>query len=514
MKFTLRTRLALMYGALVALTAVIFAVVAYYTVSNELYANLDASLSRAGTSLLAVIRKEQQSVNTPLAPVKRGREKRPFNVFEFLSRSSLRNFVGPIPVPAANSTADQDPVWSAVYEHMLLNSSSYMFQVVDPKGVLVWRSDNMLTDSMPTFESLESQGAPIVDDWIFTYYTLRGTRYRLVVTRTETAQIAAAYPAAEVDATLRSLFALMLYAIPFLILISVVVGWFLARGSLKPVDVITQSARRITAEHLSQRLPMPPTNDEIARLTQTLNDMIARLEASFTQIRQFTSDASHELKTPLAILMGELEIALRSKQTDDEVQATLHSCLEEVERLANVVQSLLDLSRAESGQELIEFKPLRFDLLTLDVCEDIAILAEPKNIEVTTSIDSDITVLGDKMRLHQLLLNVIENAVKYTMPNGKVSVQLFADGRNAVLCIMDTGIGIPGELQSKVFDRFFRVDKSRSQSVHGTGLGLSIVHWIVIAHKGSIAVDSKENVGTTFTISIPLYNDSAKDSTA
>lgn len=505
MKFTLRTRLALMYGALVALTAVIFAVVAYYTVSNELYANLDASLSRAGISLLAVIEKEQQAVNAPLAPVNRGKKRKAVDVFEFLSKSSLRNFVGPIQTAVGGTVPDEDPVWSAVYEHMLLNSSSYLIQVVDPKGVLVWRSDNMVADSMPTYELLLSQGANPVGNRIFTYYTLRGVRYRLVVTKTETAQIAAAYPAADVDATLRRLFSLMLYAIPFLIIISVVVGWFLARNSLRPVDIITQSARRITAEHLSQRLPMPVSNDEIARLTQTLNEMIARLEASFIQIRQFTSDASHELKTPLAILMGELEMALRTKMTSHEIQATLHSCLEEVERLANVVQSLLDLSRAESGQELIDRIPLRLDVVTLDVCEDIAILAEPKNIQVTTSIDNDISILGDKMRIHQLLLNVIENAVKYTHAEGKVEVQLFSENDKAVLRVSDTGIGIPEELQSKVFDRFFRADTSRSQTIYGTGLGLSIVHWIVMAHKGTIDLQSQPDVGSTFTISFPLY---------
>ncbi|MBP6510944.1 MAG: HAMP domain-containing protein, partial [Candidatus Kapabacteria bacterium] len=369
MKFTLRARLALMYGALVAVTLIAFAAIAYVTVSSELYQNLDASLSRAGSSLLAVLRKEQAQARKPLVPVKKTRRAtREKDLFSVLQQTSVRDFVGPV-ATTESAEAEQDPVWSAVYEHMLLNSSNYVMQVVDKKGAVAWRSDNLIADSLPPFQWFAEQGAPVVDDRIYTYYWLRGERYRLVLTRGDVADVTAAYPAAEVDITLRRLFSLMLYSLPVALILSVGMGWFIAGRSLRPVDVITRSARQITASNLGLRLPVPPSDDEIARLTETLNDMIARLETSFAQIRQFTSDASHELKTPLAILMGELEVALRRPMREDEYRATLASCLEEVERLTHVVQGLLELSRAETGQVTIDRAPIRFSALVADVCD-------------------------------------------------------------------------------------------------------------------------------------------------
>ncbi|MBK9183288.1 MAG: HAMP domain-containing protein [Ignavibacteria bacterium] len=504
MKFTLRARLALMYGALVAVTLIAFAAIAYVTVSSELYQNLDASLSRAGSSLLAVLRKEQAQARKPLVPVKKTRRAtREKDLFSVLQQTSVRDFVGPV-ATTESAEAEQDPVWSAVYEHMLLNSSNYVMQVVDKKGAVAWRSDNLIADSLPPFQWFAEQGAPVVDDRIYTYYWLRGERYRLVLTRGDVADVTAAYPAAEVDITLRRLFSLMLYSLPVALILSVGMGWFIAGRSLRPVDVITRSARQITASNLGLRLPVPPSDDEIARLTETLNDMIARLETSFAQIRQFTSDASHELKTPLAILMGELEVALRRPMREDEYRATLASCLEEVERLTQVVQGLLELSRAETGQVTIDRAPIRFSALVADVCDDVMLMAETKRIDVTTHIEPNISVTGDRVRLHQALLNVIENAVKYTPANGSVRVELgVVDGR-ARLVVADSGMGIPADQLPFIYDRFFRVDKARSKNIHGTGLGLSIVKWIVDAHDGTIEAMSAEGKGTTVIVTFPL----------
>lgn len=510
-KLSLRARLTFMYSALVALTLAAFAVVAYFTVSSELNENLDASLSRVAASLETVIRKEQQAAKRPLMPLRRDkRTKTPERTddFAFLNRVSARDVVGPV-LPPENETQLDDPVWSAVYEHMLLNSSNYLIQVNDRQGVIVWRSDNLQTDSLPLFSTFEQHGAKVVDDRIHTYYTLGGIRYRLVLYRGGAAEVAAAYPAGEVDATLRRLFSLMLYGMPVAMLLSSLAGWFLAQRSLRPVDEITLSARKITAKNLAQRLPMPPTNDEIARLTETLNEMIARLETSFTRIRQFTSDASHELKTPLAILMGELEIALRRPMTAHEYRETLESCLEEVERLTSLVQGLLDLSRADTGQVMVDRKPLRLSALVEDICDDVIILAEQKRIVLDQDIQPHVMVDGDRVRLHQALLNVIENAVKYTPDEGMVRVQLRKNDSDAVIIVADTGIGIPAGDTAFIFDRFYRVDKARSKSIQGTGLGLAIVKWIVDAHDGTIDVHSEEGRGTTFTISLPLRREEA-----
>lgn len=503
-RFTLRTRLALMYGALVALTTVLFAVIAYLTVSSELYRNLDTSLYRAGSSLLAVIRKEQQQVQKPLTPVRRGtRGSKQADIFEFLRRSSMRNFVGPVRVPDSVTEDAEDPVWSAVYEHVLLNSSTYVLQVVNKAGNIVWRSDNLLYDSLPRFSWFQNRGGNIQDDRILTNYTVQGTRYRLVVLNGDVAEVAAAYPVAEVDATLRRLFALMLYSIPAVIAFSVVVGRFLSGRSLKPVDTITRMAQRITAQRLSERLPVAGSNDEIARLSATFNDMIARLERSFEQVKQFTSDASHELKTPLAILMGELELALRKPLSEESVRATLESCLEEVERLNVVVQGLLEISYSESGQASMDSELCDMSQIVADVCTDMTLMAEQKHIDLRYIINNNLFVVGDKIRLHQVCLNVIENAVKYTGEGGWIKVILEENGGNIMLTVSDNGVGISQDQLPFIYDRFYRVDKARSKSIPGSGLGLSIVRWIVEAHKGTIEASSGEGRGTTFIITIP-----------
>lgn len=505
MKLTLRARLTLMYSGIVALTIASFAAVAYVTVSNQLKRSLDTSLARVATSLHAVIRREQRAMQRPLLPSRKERRRDTDgrgDALEFFVKRSLQELVGPI-LPS-DTVADADPVWAAVYEHMLINSSAYLIQVTDRSGRVVWKSDNLRRDSLPVVRTFERHGASFEDGRIFTNYTLGGIRYRMILSRGDVAEITTAYPASEVDATLRQLFAALLWSVPVSLAVSLVAGWYLARRSLKPVDDITTSARRITAQNLAQRLPTPTTNDEIARLTATLNEMIARLETSFERTRQFTSDASHELKTPLAILLGELEIALRRPLTSEEYRATIISCLEEVERLTAVVEGLLELSRADAGQVGRRFEQVRFSRLVEEICDDVQILADAKRITVITNVQPDIQLDGDPVRLHQALLNVIENAVKYTQEAGRVDVTMTADQRKVAVIVSDTGIGIDADDIPFIFDRFYRVDKARSQRVRGTGLGLAIAKWVVDAHDGTITVNSTPGMGSTFTITLPL----------
>ncbi|MFM8770506.1 MAG: ATP-binding protein [Candidatus Kapaibacterium sp.] len=499
-KLTLRVKLALLYGAIVALSLAGFAAIAYVTVSNELVRNLDASLERAGTSLLAVIRKEQMQARKPLTsmrPRKRSKKRESLRV-EFLDQPKVSDFVGP--VLNSESIAPEDPVWSAVYEHMLLNSSSTALQVSAEDGSVAWKSENLGVDSLPTYAMFHKAPSTSSSPAIFSHYWLRGERFRIVMITSEGTSVTAAYPLSELDQTLRRLFSLVLYALPAALVLSGILGWFIARRSLKPVDDITRSARTITASNLELRLPRSQNNDEIGRLIDTLNEMIARLEQSFAQIRQFTSDASHELKTPLAILMGELGVALRRPMSSEEYQATLASCLEEVERLTNVVQGLLELSRAETGQVTIERKPVGLSVLVGDICDDVLLMAESKHVGLTTDIASDVVVEGDRVRLHQAILNIIENAVKYTPEGGSVRVELLEIDGSARLLVSDTGIGIAEEDLPHIYDRFYRVDKARSQDIQGTGLGLAIVKWILDEHRATIDVVSGEGAGTTFKI--------------
>jgi signal transduction histidine kinase len=189
---------------------------------------------------------------------------------------------------------------------------------------------------------------------------------------------------------------------------------------------------------------------------------------------------------------------------EDEYRATLASCLEEVERLTHVVQGLLDLSRAESGQVTIERAPVRLSTLVADVCDDVMVVAASKRIDVHTTIEPNIMISGDRVRLHQALLNIIENAVKYTPEDGSVRVELAVHSGRARIVVADTGVGIPADQLPFIYDRFYRVDKARSSDVHGSGLGLSIVKWIVDAHQGTIETMSAVERGTTVVITLPL----------
>jgi heavy metal sensor kinase len=275
---------------------------------------------------------------------------------------------------------------------------------------------------------------------------------------------------------------------------------------------LATSAREITASNLSNRLPEPKTNDEVARLTYTLNEMIARLEGSFNQIKQFTADVSHELRTPLAILTGELEVALRSDKSPEEYQTLLISALEEVGRLSKVVRTLLDLSRAETGQVSIDHQTVNLSTMLDDLSEDAMILAEERSISVGSMIEPNIVIDGDSVRLHQALLNIVDNAIKYTPEGGDILMRLVKEGDRAILRVSDTGVGIAPEHLPHIFDRFYRADQARSQDIQGNGLGLSIVKWIIEAHEGTIRAESTQDKGTMITIVLPIL-DSAIDRT-
>ncbi|MBS1536772.1 MAG: heavy metal sensor histidine kinase [Bacteroidetes bacterium] len=507
MKLSLRTRLTAWYSMIVMVTLTALGVIAYFAVSNELNQNLDVSLTRVASSLDKIIQKKQAETQKPLKPAsprkRRTRKERRAadsvkrDSFAFFRQSETANSDSIIAITDTLPEDDQNPVWSAVYEHILLNSKNYYIQIADFNNQVVYRSENLQPDSLPVFQT---HGSDTVDSKKFVHYTLHSQQLRLYVGKTKSAQISIGYTVEEIQETLNSLFSYLLVAFPIVVIFSTLGGWFLAKVSLQPVDDITRSAQEITAHNLSQRLPMPAANDEIARLTATLNQMIERLEASFIQIRQFTSDASHELRTPLAILMGELEVALRSPKSSEQYRNILASAQEEVTRLSKVVRNLLEISRAESGQVKIDMEKLDISILLRDICEDIELLAEEKSQTLETIIEPNITILGDGVRLHQAFLNILDNAVKYTQIGGSILVRLVSESGYAVLRVSDSGVGIPHDDLAHIFDRFYRVDKARSQDVQGNGLGLAIVKWIVEAHHGTITAESIEGKGTIFTV--------------
>ncbi len=303
-------------------------------------------------------------------------------------------------------------------------------------------------------------------------------------------------------------------------------GWLLARRALRPVDQMTTTARRIEAEHLAQRLDGAEVDDELGRLARTLNEMLARLEATFAQVRRFSADASHELRTPLTVMKGEIEVALRSPRDPAEYQRVLESALEEVESMTRLVDDLLLLSRADAGALRWEAEPVELDRLVEEVAKEGEILGRGKQVRVKILGLEPLIAQGDSQRLKQLLRNLVDNGVKYTPPGGQVTLTLRAVRHNgseqnsqfairnsklsesiglwAEIIVRDAGIGIPPEALPRIFERFYRVDPARSREAGGAGLGLCIAKTIAEAHGGRIEVQSIPGAGSTFTIVLPL----------
>jgi heavy metal sensor kinase len=306
------------------------------------------------------------------------------------------------------------------------------------------------------------------------------------------------------EETLHRLLIILLITMPLALLASLGGGWFLAGRALRPVEAITQAAERIAGGDLTQRLSVSTAQDEIGRLAGTFNAMIGRLEASFQQVRQFTSDASHELRTPLTVLKGETELALRRPRSADDYRLVLESSLEEVDRMSRIVDELLFLSRADLGEIKMESRPVRLDQIFDDLKRQAEVLGHEQAVHIVAGLSEPVTIAGDDMRLRELLLNLLDNAIKYSPRGGRVEMSLMKQNGAARLSISDHGIGMSREEQAHIFDRFYRTDAARAHTKKGTGLGLAICKWIVDAHHGTIDVDSEPNKGSVFTVTLPL----------
>jgi signal transduction histidine kinase len=281
-------------------------------------------------------------------------------------------------------------------------------------------------------------------------------------------------------------------------------GWWLMRKALSPVTALTTAAERINEHNLGQRLPRTGDGDELDRLTEVFNAMTERLGQSFQRIREFTLHASHELKTPLTVIHGELETALQDDKLLPGQRTRLESELDEIQRLTKIVDGLTLLTKADAGQINLARELVRLDELVLEACNDAQSLARSRDIEVTMADCDKLTVKGDRHRLRQLLLNLSDNAVKYNRAKGTVVLSLRRAGENAEIIISNTGKGIAPEILPRIFDPFFRGDSSHSDDVEGCGLGLSIGRWIASAHGGNLEITSAPNQPTTAIVRLPL----------
>lgn len=292
-------------------------------------------------------------------------------------------------------------------------------------------------------------------------------------------------------------------ALPVAVLVAAWGVWWITRKALQPLQAVAAAAEQIDAKALHQRLPQPLIQDEVGRLVQVLNHAFDRLESSFEQSTRFSSDASHELQTPLTIMRGEIELALKTEVDNPRIESLLVGLLVETQRLCDIVEKLLLLSRADAGVLMLRKQTLDLSALCHELMEDAQILARPKRITTKFEISSDVTVLADGSLLRRVLLNLLDNAIKYNVDGGSLSIYLTNSSAQAVFRITNTGPGIPAGHENRVFERFYRADPSRSSETSGSGLGLSICREIVAAHGGQMWLEQSKSGWTAFTVEMP-----------
>ena len=292
---------------------------------------------------------------------------------------------------------------------------------------------------------------------------------------------------------------------PVLLLVAAGGGYWLSRRALSPVDSLARTAREISGTNLNRRLQKLDTGDELQRLSDTLNEMLDRIESAFLRITQFTADASHELRTPVSLIRTEAELALRRSRGEAEYKESLRHILLEAERTTALLEQLLSLARTDSGREALHLQPVDLRQTLRPVVDGWQQVATIRNLQFSSSLDApESSVMGDETLLRRLADILLDNAFKYTPSPGSVRLSLEQSANSAVITVRDSGVGIAEEEQSKIFERFYRVDKARSRAQGGAGLGLAIAQWIVTQHRGSIRVESQPGSGTTFRVELPM----------
>jgi len=413
---------------------------------------------------------------------------------------------------AQKNDASTAKLQEEVTEAYVLEHSGDYLQIYDAGGEWIYRASFLqkmsflpvTPDLQPVYEDRELGGKPF--RFLSQSINVRGRRF----------SVQTGLPTHEALQALVLFRRYLAMFAPLILLVASGVGYWVSGRALSPVDAITRTARNITGSNLSSRLEQLNTGDELQRLSDTLNEMLGRIEAAFLRVTQFTGDASHELRTPISLIRTEAEIVLRKSRSEPEYREALRHILLEAERTTSLVEKLLSLARADSGRGPLEIR--RFDLreTVLKVASEWRTVAGSEGLRFAESITaSEVPIDGDETVLHQLLNILLDNAVKYTPPGGRIDLSLdqralAQQDHKAVLTVVDSGIGIAVEDQTKIFERFYRADKARSSELEGAGLGLAIALWIVQQHRGSIGVQSSPGKGSVFVVELPLQGIAAR----
>jgi len=382
-------------------------------------------------------------------------------------------------------------------------ANAALLEVTDSDGRMIFQSPRFAKPSNPI--------PPVTQNQVSFFTTnLEAVQYRIAMRTVQaggqTFRARAAIPTEPFDQALDRFRLLLKETLPFLVIFASLAGYWLSGRALAPVNEIIKTARHIGVQDLSGRLAVPPANDELRRLSETLNGMLARIEASVKRITQFTADASHDLRTPVALIRTSAELALRRSRTEDEYRETLARILSTSEETTHLIENLLTLARADAGAA-----DLHFDVVDLlpqveKVSAEAVILAAGKSIEIQKQLPpGPIQISADPAAIERLLRIVLENAVKYTPQGGRVELSLSNGAGNARIEVRDNGIGISEKDLPHVFERFYRADQARSREPGGgSGLGLAIARWIVDMHRGTIEAQSTLGSGSVFRMTLPI----------
>ena len=398
-----------------------------------------------------------------------------------------------------------DQLWKKDSKALGLQKDFY--RIRDLNGAVIFRSDNLTADAERSFDA---QFARFGNSTHFSSMGINGApfygiNYPIQFSNLNKLNLQLAMPIIYIQRILDKLVCAIIGGVVVVLLISIFVGLYLTRHVLKPVEAVTRAANHISQMNLNMRIPVKELDKEMEELVEAFNHMIGRLESSFAYINDFNSHVSHEMKTPLAIIKGELEVALSADNTKQEDKRVMKDALHEVNRLIKIIKDLLLVAKYEYKLEI--FKMERMDLTEFlkEICQHSKVLAEEKNINLELLIQNEpLWIEGDAIHLLRVFFNLIHNAVKFTPSGGEIKILTEVFDKYVLISIKDTGIGIALENQAKIFEKFYRICPAEQEAIEGNGLGLSMARAIARAHKGDITFESEVNKGTTFKVSLPI----------
>ncbi len=469
---SVRVRLTLWYMSVLALVLIGFSVVVYTLLSRTLYARVDEGLR-------AVVEVAIKSLTNDIEEGQSRESAAQSTVAELFNRQQALAIFDESARLLAENTSHKDLYAQLPDLNLIPEKDVYLYTVAE-------------VDDDDDLHRIAVQRVKIPP---------ANTPYIILITqRLET-----------VDDELQTLREILYYVVPMALVVAGLGGWFLARKSLAPVVAMSEQARRIGAENLDRQLPIANPRDELGKLATTFNELLARLNASFAQQRQFMADASHELRTPISVMHTTADVTLEQQRREEsEYRDALKIVDEQTRRLARIVEDMFILSRADAGHFQLRKSKFYLDELLAETTRAAEVLATAKDVKVRLTNSPDALVFGDEDLLRQMILNLLDNAIKYTPTGGEVHLRLTRRPENYSIEISDTGAGIPPAAQTHIFERFYRVDKSRSrvenQRGGGAGLGLAIARWIAEAHQGTLELVKSTADGSTFIATLPINN--------